>query len=339
MAEQGNAGTKQESLNKRLFEAARKGDVEGIQNALDAGANVNAPSDRTEDAKATALQLAVLSGNEQAVKALLDVPGIDLTIKGGGGEGRTALEWARSLEPVVYDPKGKVPLSRQAEFESIVNMLQDAEDKPQRDRNERLFEAANIGDVEGIKKALERGADVNAKSDDKNYLGNPLHRAIIEGHPEAVDALLKVPGIDVNGKEGINGFTPLALAAHLGDVEMTKKLLADPRVDLDAKDGHGRTALDLARTHAEKDPKYKPVVEALEKAAEKRAGMGKSVLKQDGRENEASNRQGATSNKRTPQEAAVAATNGLRLPHGAADYENKPSPSVPSGPNSGRGVA
>jgi len=326
MAEQTNA----EQAQGALFEAARKGDVEGIKKALDAGADVNAQSGRTEDARATALQLAVLSGNEQAVKALLDVPGVDLTIKGGGGEGRTALEWARALDQI----KNSGALN-------IVRMLEDAEEKPQQVRNERLFEAATKGDVKGIKEALDNGADINGKSGgDKNYYGNALHKAIINGpHPEAVDALLKVPGVDVNGKEGVNGFTPLALAAHLGDVEMTKKLLADPRVDLNAKDDHGRTALDLARAYAEKDPKYKAVVEALEKAAEERVGKGKPALKQDDREKPISNQQGARSNKRAPQEAAVAATNGLRLPHGAADYENKPSPSVPSGPNSGRGVA
>lgn len=52
--------------------------------------------------------------------------------------------------------------------------------------NQQLSNALKTGDLQAVKDAIEKGADVNAKSDDG---GTALQYAKEEGHTEIVDLL------------------------------------------------------------------------------------------------------------------------------------------------------
>jgi ankyrin repeat protein len=77
-----------------------------------------------------------------------------------------------------------------------------------------LLNASRDGDLEKAKRAIEEGADVNAK-DDYDYGHTPLHNASSNGH-EAIVSLLLEKGADVNAKKN-GGDTPLHWASKYGN--------------------------------------------------------------------------------------------------------------------------
>jgi len=80
-------------------------------------------------------------------------------------------------------------------------------------RNAELFEAASKGNVDGVKQALKKGADINALN--LEYRETPLHVAIDNSHIAVVELLL-ASGANPNIISNQN-LTPLILAAAMGD--------------------------------------------------------------------------------------------------------------------------
>ena len=83
-----------------------------------------------------------------------------------------------------------------------------------------IFNAADQGNIEAVKKHLADGADVNGK-DPGGY--TPLHWAAWGGHTEVAELLI-AKGAEVNAMGYEYGATPLDLAG-LNDYVETKKLL------------------------------------------------------------------------------------------------------------------
>jgi len=103
-----------------------------------------------------------------------------------------------------------------------------------------LLQAALIGDVEEVKKLLEKGANPNARD---KYGRTPLHWTAARGRLSAVEFLLE-KGADPNAREQ-KGCTPLHWAAYNGRLSVVK-LLLEKGADLHAKDKYGRTPLHFA---------------------------------------------------------------------------------------------
>ena len=138
-----------------------------------------------------------------------------------------------------------------------------------------IHEAAGTGNIEAVKKHLDAGTDVNAKTD--NYgKSTPLHLAVFGGHKEIVELLI-AKGADINARD-ISNWTPLDnanlqakhggmskeiadllrkhggkmgadfdihLAVRSGNAEAVKQHLADG-VDVNAKNKRGVTPLHYA---------------------------------------------------------------------------------------------
>ncbi len=102
-------------------------------------------------------------------------------------------------------------------------------------------------DMSKVQDLIERGADVNAKSDNE---WTPLHWASSWVHIEIVELLLKA-GADVNAKRN-DGWTPLHWASANDSIELAK-LLIEKGADLEAKDVEGRTPLHWARSDEMRD--------------------------------------------------------------------------------------
>lgn len=80
----------------------------------------------------------------------------------------------------------------------------------------QLYEAAEKGDFDRVRKFISEGADVNAKDGAGDA---PLHKAIWNKNFEIARYLVE-KGADVNAK-GKNGQTPLSVAAYIGQWKMT----------------------------------------------------------------------------------------------------------------------
>lgn len=101
--------------------------------------------------------------------------------------------------------------------------------------------AAGDGDIDGVKKCLERNPKlINARNADGR---TPLHEAALEGQMEIVEFLLsRKAEMNLQDKKGQ---TPLHLAAKEGFMKVIK-LLIDNKAELNIKDDNGKTPLAIA---------------------------------------------------------------------------------------------
>ena len=125
----------------------------------------------------------------------------------------------------------------------------------QEETDKELLEAVKNNKLDEVKKALDAGANVNAKGDDGN---TALIFAGYNGHTESVKLLLN-RGADVNAKNN-TGYTALIWASEKGHKYIVEKLLEEG-ADVNAKANIGWTALSLA-----KDRGHTEIVAMLEEA-------------------------------------------------------------------------
>ena len=103
-----------------------------------------------------------------------------------------------------------------------------------------IHDVAWKGDLAGVQRELNKGADVNARG----FLGStPLHNAARWGHKKVAELLIS-RGAEVNAKDE-DGWTPLHQAAHGGHKEVAEMLIAKD-ADVNARKKNGYTPLDEA---------------------------------------------------------------------------------------------
>lgn len=240
---------------KDLVEAAKKGDVDAVRAALDAGIAVDAPEgehvwcenalfaaagaghlevialllDRGADihrkgpADMTALHSAVRDGRLEAMKLLLE---------------RGAPESERVLNDVIH--VAKMTAKGHPDAPQILHDHRLAMVKPAAkgdDAQAKLQVAAEAGDLAALDAALEAGADA-CKRDGRGM--EPLSWASLRGHVAVIQKLLEA-GADPN-QETAQGWPPLGQAAGQGHAEAIRALIAGGADPNRAFDG-GRTAL------------------------------------------------------------------------------------------------
>ena len=104
-----------------------------------------------------------------------------------------------------------------------------------------LFTASKNGDIDKIKMALELGANVNLKDDNKRF---PLYYSVKYGDRKVAKLLIQ-NGADVNAKDFLHQ-TPLEIAASFGKIKVAELLLQNG-ADVNAVNGPlNFTALFLA---------------------------------------------------------------------------------------------
>ena len=84
-----------------------------------------------------------------------------------------------------------------------------------------IHDAASNGNLAGVQAELDKGVDVNLKT---NIGVTPLHRAAFAGHKEVIELLI-AKGADVNA-QGITGGTPLDSAVgedHTETADLLRK--------------------------------------------------------------------------------------------------------------------
>src|SRR3989338_6151041 len=108
----------------------------------------------------------------------------------------------------------------------------------EQNQDEALLEAAEKGDVEGVKISLDKGANIEAKGDYRN--DTALIKAATRGHEEIVKVLL-IKGAKADERDKF-GATALMYTASEGYIIIVQVLIENG-ADVNAKDNYGRTAL------------------------------------------------------------------------------------------------
>ena len=113
-----------------------------------------------------------------------------------------------------------------------------------------LWELCSGGQVEEVRAALERGADVNYKNPKNQTVLMNTATECSEKYVSILRLLLEQPSIEVNLADD-KGCTALHKATCNGNIEAVKLLLADPRVDVNCKEKHQLTPLMMATIEAD----------------------------------------------------------------------------------------
>ena len=117
--------------------------------------------------------------------------------------------------------------------------------KPQQELNNELIRALDDGKLWRVKKAVDRGAEVNIYKTDKLSLKSGiLGKAAKDGHLEIVQFLLE-SGADVHPEKAPEGVLPIHFAAMGGNEKIVKLLIAS-KSDVNLADDDGNTVLHFA---------------------------------------------------------------------------------------------
>ena len=192
----------------------------------DLGADVNAKGGDSW----TPLHRATRNRNVEVLRYLASVPGVDVNAQ---------------------DKAGKTPLDiANTEAKKAILRAAGGTATPIVD----IFEAAEKGTVNDVKRFLDQGVDVNTKNPAVNTpleRSTPLHLAAWRNADVEVTKYLVSKGADVNAKDRF-GYTPLYRAADAGSLDVVKYLVTVKNIDLNVKANTRQTALDAARTEEKK---------------------------------------------------------------------------------------
>jgi cytohesin len=213
---------------------ARDGDLSGVQELLDDGADVNAKDEHGW----TALHYAAFSGHREIIELLL--------AKGANVTGMTALHYAASggHEEIVelLLAKGADVNAKAKDGKTPLDMANGATADLLRTHGSQsglIHVAVRDGDLAGVQALLDAGADVNSGLGKYTL----LHFAARHGHEEIVELLIS-EGADVNAKDE-NSWTPLHFAARHGHKEIVELLIAKG-AEVNATNNFEDTPLDFA---------------------------------------------------------------------------------------------
>ena len=107
-------------------------------------------------------------------------------------------------------------------------------------KNKEFLDAADSGDLEGVKRALATGADLYATDCSAN---TAMHNAVVYGEKKDLIQFLIEKGLDINA-QNIEGYTALHEYIEPGKSEIISFLL-EHGADVNVQNNHGQSALDM----------------------------------------------------------------------------------------------
>jgi len=226
-----------------LWVAAKQGEIEAVKQHIAAGTNVNA---KIEDGR-TPLHFAALKGHKE-IAELLMAEGANVNAKDDdlwtplysaarrGHREIAELLIAAGADVNAKNENGKTILASGAGRIADLLIKHGGIDNSEG----ILAELALFGNIDGVKRHLAAGADVNVK--DRLGRWTPLHNAATQGHKEIVKLLVE-NGADVKD-------VPMLTVVILGHKEIVE-LSINAGADVNAKDTNGKSALDYAENKPE----------------------------------------------------------------------------------------
>jgi ankyrin repeat protein len=274
-----------------IHEAAQAGDIEKVKALLVQGIDVNGKDSRG----LTLLHVASLSGHEELVRFLIN-RGADVSAKADGGQKATPLHMAAAMghkgvveillargADINVQRHGQAPLSLavvtgnkdMVEFllsnqaEVTASVLGTAKKSGRKELLDTLLankdsadilllKAAEEGNQEFVRSALDHGADINVKD---SFGLTPLHHAAANGNEEMVGVLLEhSAAVDVEDNAGrrplhyaAGASTTLTATSSEEPFLVIVGLLLDNGADINAQDSSGWTPLHYSTLKFKKD--------------------------------------------------------------------------------------
>ncbi|MEC9330965.1 MAG: ankyrin repeat domain-containing protein [Verrucomicrobiota bacterium] len=208
-----------------IHKAAEQGNIEAVKQHLAAGTDVNAKNVFEQ----TPLRVAASSGQMEIAKLLIS-KGADVNATSLSGETALYIASIKGHEKIAEYLKkhgGKTGEGLKAEAKT---------------NEEQVFDfwfAVTSGDAVDVKKAIDEGADVNAKVGGGK---TPLHGAASNGFKEIAELLI-TNGADVNAKDDYSERTPLFDAINWKGHTEIANLLINKGANVNAKDEMQQTPL------------------------------------------------------------------------------------------------
>lgn len=210
------------SVAESLFEAAKQGNFEIVEELIQKGANVN----HANQAGETALNVACCSGHVEVARLLIDNGAVVNHVSYCGNFPLICASFFGHLATV------QLLIERGAYIDQVATVYH-----AYNHGRTALIEAALRGQVAVVRLLIEKGANVNHVD---NFRNTALSSASFMGHDRAAQLLIE-NGADVNhvGKHGMTALTEAAVYGHLRIVEMLIKNGAN----LNHVDNFGKNAL------------------------------------------------------------------------------------------------
>ncbi|KAJ5987978.1 hypothetical protein N7481_003188 [Penicillium waksmanii] len=208
-----------------LMIAAIMGEDTIIKQLLKSNAEVNAENEH----KLTPLFLAVANSHAQAVKILLDHPGIRVNQKDEYGHTPFSYAAKRQLIQIMIDliEKGADPHALEAENVAVINLLKEADNNSMHLLVEGLSSIDQEATLTLVKKLIQAGYNLD-QVDPRGR--TPLHLACLSCRQDIVSALISA-NADANSKDH-TGKVPLQYALETRNKDLVDLLLNAPLIDL-----------------------------------------------------------------------------------------------------------
>ena len=223
---QKDSDSKNETL-RQIFDAIDNDDIDGLKTAL---SKKNVDVNIKDKNDATPLIRATWSHKIAAVRFLLTKNGIDVNAQ--DKDGFTALN--------IASRSGCIEIVRELLLAKAIEV-----DKKAKDGTTPLIAAAENQLNQAMELLLEHKANVNAQDEEG---GTPLLCAIRNANADIVEILLKHDA-DVNISDKLCR-TPLMWGVHKKNPAIVNLLLANKKININAKNIKGETALDIAKNFA-----------------------------------------------------------------------------------------